>query len=1476
MLFDLSSKTANNLIYDQALKVIFFIMSKLLSDFIHKGIRPVVTTGKVNGATNAKPPESDSSSDEDNDYVNSNDYAKKYVQEELKLYANCIKDDVQECMTNILDVEDDGVELAASEIRSEVYRMAQEQEVYKKFNFDFMIRKDLTIHSFQDKILNIIKTNPVMVIQGPTGCGKTTQVPQYILDHCRQTNSYCNIVVTQPRKIAAITVAKRVCHERGWTLGTVCGYQVGLDKQVSRDVILTYMTTGVLLQKLIQTKNLDIYSHIIIDEIHERNQDLDFLLLIIRKLLFTKSFHTKVILMSATIEADEYAYYFRSQCKNKDVKAPIVPIETPNFFKVQKYYLDNIPLVELPEFDISKPEISPDVMKAFSFLLRAFDKLDQVNPETNQVVIGSVLVFLPGIREIEEAEKLLRETERKYILDRHKENDPSNERSRPPILWDIIPLHSSLPNDEQGKVFKNVEPFFRKVILSTNIAESSITVTDVTYVVDFCLTKVLTVDKFSKFSSLQLEWASKVNCEQRAGRTGRVANGRVYRLVPQHFYEEFMADKPVPEILRAPLENLVLHSKMLQFSEEPQAILALAIEPPDLANIDATIWHLKELGGLLKTSRGTINISDGDITFMGIVMSGLPLDVTLSKLIVLGYLFSALEETIIMAAGCSIPNIFSTPYHQRLEAYNKKLLWSDGSCSDLIALLNLYQVHRSYKREGSFKKPHDELIWCKSNQVSLRGFREWQLLIDEITARLKRYGIEESSGPTKVMLSSIEKPTILKVVISGAFYPNYFIRSAAHGQIDEREAVKTVGGRDPYRTVYFRGMSPGQPGQLYVRDIKEMLDIKDEVKIGFDDSMKIYVEFKKNNEVEPVNLNGQQYLTTIPGNISMEVYKAVKKRQLKYDFNLNILPREKAWDYLASLKKEEESEAKKNAKCHSNSQLLYDPLPSINTDLIQIVISNVIDTGHFWCQNIDRYTQDILQKINLSINRTPLKNVDPKTLNIDKVYVAKYSVDKQYYRVKIQTMLSKDKAQVLFIDYGNIEAVAKKDLCYLPQQKSDDDKQSDLGVLQVSPLAFECVLCEIQPSKVLNPRGIWSEHVNQNFNKQTEGKILYGKVYSIVDNVVHLELFKQKPTRNYNPESINHWLLQQGCADVAEESFLSKENHERRLKVQKAANPLDEAARQAVESIKSYSDFEAPMDDVKKFMTQVNLKGPISPLEMKLYGVLVNGANKNIDIEPQSVNSVLLDTEPQDPHTRMVVAASVNQAPVSNRLILRQTSIMPNIPGFPFLMALIFCPEMKPDVNDNGTQVTSILCGMGCQNRTKQPYFPAHDLVLTLDVEINEDVINTVNEIRYMMNVTLKNLNEMYEKDEKFRLEGNQRSLKKLLFQLLRLKLKSVTPIFKANCDSWKTTHDLEILKSQLQVDDAIWPLHWFIKMEEPNSKNFLIKKNIEDLKAMARQLIPVELTKCELCQVELTNLTNIRKHLIDKNHKEKEVNGLK
>ncbi|KAL1137628.1 hypothetical protein AAG570_009324, partial [Ranatra chinensis] len=718
-------------------------------------------------------------------------------------------------------------------------------------------------------ILAQIDVSQVTIIKGHTGCGKTTQVPQYILDSYVNQNMHCNIVVTQPRRIAAISVAKRVCEERKWALGSIVGYKIALDKSVSEDTRLLYCTTGVLLHQLINKCSLSQYTHIIVDEVHEREQDTDFLLIILKKFLRSPGCRTKVILMSATFNTNKFSDYFSKKVNGIKIDPPIIEVDHSIRYPVYTYYIDSLVgkfPVKVPQISLDRPLIEDSAYDLACLLIEAFHTIDK--SEQKQLgFVGSVLVFLPGIHEIEVMfEKLYRHN-----------NSKNNEK------WSICPLHSSITFEEQLKVFKSVPKGHRKIILATNIAESSITVPDVKYVIDFCLIKLLVQEPETNYTSLKMTWISKSQGCQRAGRVGRVMPGRVYRLVPEQMYEEF-DEECIPEMLRSPLDQTILRAKALNIGS-PVSTLARALDPPDLTNIYRTILLLKEAGALLLTSNGKYEEDDGDFTFIGRVMSVLPLDTHLSKLIILGHMFSILNDCVIMACAMAVKSMFSSPFKQQLEAYNSKLCWADSSCSDPIAFLNAYKVWRYQTNSGKFKRSGglNEEDWAKRYFIQLQSMKEVARLEGEVHIRLKNLGIMEMGGDSKITWEDrSEKAIILKFIIAGAFYPNYFIRRP----IDEKEAVKVLGGRNPFTTIYLTGMPLNQPGILYSNAIKRHFEhCGSQISVSFDGSR----YSSKVVDSAEAKFRAEMKSPPMPGNISLAVYRAIKLRHLQIPVTIHLL-----------------------------------------------------------------------------------------------------------------------------------------------------------------------------------------------------------------------------------------------------------------------------------------------------------------------------------------------------------------------------------------------------------------------------------------------------------------------------------------------------------------------------------------------------------------------------------------------------------
>lgn len=858
------------------------------------------------------------------------------------------------------------------------------EELIKNYKINESYDKELPITALQSKIIDHIENNKFCIIRGTTGSGKTTQVPQYILDYHMKEKKYCNIIVTQPRRIAATSVAMRVCNERGWNLGGYCGYQIGLDRsKVTEDTRITYVTTGVLLQKLIGPQaheNFNSkYTHIILDEVHERDLDTDLLLLVIKIQTFF-DLKAKVVLMSATMESDLFAKYFAktigfpesvkiiSHDKTNKRLVPILDIKSTTY-NVQEFYWDNLVAnnsfmtsiinrsfkskfdqlkmsasgfktnqqsyssrssqidynnnaysnldlsnefnairtlrsqMQSLEFSAEEADIREETILMCINLLRYFDELEiklitsskeymrkfdeEDNEDTDcestnaqcdqdevrkrlRILDGfpefrdSVLIFVPGMHHIQ-------------VLKDRIEKELNNKK----LI--IIPLHSDIVMDQQNRVFEKAPPCYRKVIISTSIAESSITVPDVKYVIDFCLTKELYCDPYTNYTHLRLEWASKSSMNQRRGRAGRVSDGICYRLVPKAFFDE-SPDQTKPSILREPLSRVILNVKRLRLSGDPARILSMAIQPPKRTDIERTVLLLKEVGALtLKSSNSnSYDQNDGDLTYAGKIMANLPIDVRLSKLILLGHAFGKLKEAIIIACGLSTKTFFTCYFKSYLESFKNKWMWSQGWMCDCISILNAYNVYEKNKLNGLFMDRKEAKKWAQKNMIELDRILEVDKLKDEIERRLKELDIKcnkhISLEGIKHGVSDayniddnddvVSQNLILKLIIAGAFYPNYFNAQ----KIDLSEAYKMVNGKDLHNTVQVKNL-PINEGILYHQKLTEIFKAcSQSLNIQFEDS-KAYVQFKSNFE-------------HVASNVNLGVYLAVQMRLLRIPLRL--------------------------------------------------------------------------------------------------------------------------------------------------------------------------------------------------------------------------------------------------------------------------------------------------------------------------------------------------------------------------------------------------------------------------------------------------------------------------------------------------------------------------------------------------------------------------------------------------------------
>lgn len=696
---------------------------------------------------------------------------------------------------------------------------------------------------------------------------QTTKVPQFIYEDAVKRGENINVLISQPRKIAAVTIARRVAAELKCSVGELVGYQIGLDKKMNKmdsgaKTSLLYCTAGVILQKLLKKKSMEGYTHIILDEIHERDIDTDLLMTIMRQFLHENPNDTRIILMSATLNSEKFVSYFTlSYGLPKEIAPPVISMQINRPFEIEIYYLDHVEATilqsvknkDIIDYSLISPSISYEMYQIAAQLL-----LLTLKEQSSD----SILVFLPGINEIESMHSFLRS---------YADIDE---------LCLISVLHSQLPASEQNEVFRRAT--LPRVILSTNIAESSVTIPKIATVIDFCLVKNIVVEKDSSMANLKLEWASKHNCAQRAGRTGRVCNGRVFRMIHERFFQRHIKKEPIPEMTRAPLETTILHVKKI-FSDNPALLINQSIDPPKDSSIIHSILTLKELGGLtIFNSNGCFFQNDGDMTYIGEIMSILPLDPRLSKLIVMGQLFGVPDDTIILAAALNVKSIFPTRYDKKMDDFLMKLKWALGSQCDALTMLNAYKFWLYSSEEGKLRDWKVEVEWCKQQNLERKSLHEMRNLINEIRHRLTDFKVECANFNWK----KHEVPFILKICMAASFYPNFFMLGSNEGESNEKEVYRGLLGLDPNRTIYFVNFKQEYIGELYSERIKEKIvkcgiasSTKD-MKVIFDSS-KVFIQFPESTScVDDENYEEHKVDLVLPGKLQLEIYKAVKFRKI--------------------------------------------------------------------------------------------------------------------------------------------------------------------------------------------------------------------------------------------------------------------------------------------------------------------------------------------------------------------------------------------------------------------------------------------------------------------------------------------------------------------------------------------------------------------------------------------------------------------
>ncbi len=531
---------------------------------------------------------------------------------------------------------------------------------------------DLPISAHIKEICAHLKNHQVLVVAGETGSGKTTQLPKACLLAGRGKSGW--IGCTQPRRIAARSIASRLAEELAVPVGDAVGYQVRFDQRVSKDSLIKVMTDGILLSETERDRHLKAYDTLIIDEAHERSLNIDFLLGYLKRLL-PKRPDLRIIITSATIDTARFSAHFDD--------APVIEVSGRTYPVEMRYQ----PLMD----------DSGDTQDLASGIVDAVTELSRVDHR------GDVLVFLSGERDIREAADALAKAQLKGT--------------------EILPLYARLSRAEQQRIFKPGPA--RRIVLSTNVAETSLTVPRIKFVVDTGLARISRYSQRSKVQRLPIEPISQASANQRAGRCGRLGPGVCIRLYSQDDFDS--RDRYTqPEILRTNLAAVILQMEMLRLGKVDQYPF---LDPPSSAFIRDGYHLLKELNA----------INDRDqLTALGRKMGRWPLDVRLAALVLAGKKFGCFDQAIVLAAFLSLPDPRERPLDAQQAADQQQQRWQDPE-SDFAGVLRLWNEWLEVRAGNTQRKQRS---WAKQHFLSYLRLREWH----DLTRQLAEVGKAKPPG----------------------------------------------------------------------------------------------------------------------------------------------------------------------------------------------------------------------------------------------------------------------------------------------------------------------------------------------------------------------------------------------------------------------------------------------------------------------------------------------------------------------------------------------------------------------------------------------------------------------------------------------------------------------------------------------------------------------------------------------------------
>lgn len=536
-------------------------------------------------------------------------------------------------------------------------------------------RRNLPVHVQRNEFLKLFQSSQILVFVGETGSGKTTQIPQFVLFDDLPHHRGKMVACTQPRRVAAMSVAKRVADELDVELGDEVGYSIRFEDKTSPKTILKYMTDGMLLREAMNDHNLSKYSVIILDEAHERTLATDILMGLLKEVVVRRP-DLKIIIMSATLDAQKFQRYFN------DAPLLAVPGRT---YPVEIFYT---------------PEAERDYLEA---AIRTVLQIHATEPE------GDILLFLTGEEEIEDAARKIKLEVDEMI----RETDAGPMK--------VYSLYGSLPPYQQQQIFEPAPKGLhggrpgRKVIVSTNIAETSLTIDGIVFVVDPGFSKQKLYSPRIRVESLLVTPISRASAQQRAGRAGRTRPGKCFRLYTEEAFKKELQETTYPELLRSNLSSTVLELKKLGVDD---LVHFDFMDPPAPETMMRALEELNYLACL---------DDEGELTQLGHLASVFPLDPALAVMLISSPEFYCSNEILSLTALLSVPNVFVRPVTARKRADEMKEMFAhpDG---DHLTLLNVYHAFKQPQAQQDPKK------WCHDHYLSLRALQT----ADNVRQQLKR------------------------------------------------------------------------------------------------------------------------------------------------------------------------------------------------------------------------------------------------------------------------------------------------------------------------------------------------------------------------------------------------------------------------------------------------------------------------------------------------------------------------------------------------------------------------------------------------------------------------------------------------------------------------------------------------------------------------------------------------------------------